>query len=135
MTFFKITKIFGCEERGDYDRPYLTRLTIIECKYFKFALHIFHASDHEDHHDHPWNFITFILWRGYIEETPTGKKRKWPGMVLYRPATFRHRVELVKERPAVTLVIMGKRWREWGFFEKTTGRWIQWARYFIKNKC
>jgi hypothetical protein len=163
--------IYGCEGRGDADKPYLTRYTVFESKPFQIALHVFHRSDADALHDHPWNFLSIILWRGYNEVTRTAphcpdckskmvymaginqyycpefefcnfhcylpavriKSRKYPGMFLFRKATHSHRVELVNNKKAVTLVFMGKRWREWGFF--TSKGWQQWQRYFFDNRC
>lgn len=125
--------IYGCEARGDANSPYLTRYTLVETKWFQLCLHIFHRSDEVDLHDHPWPFLSLLLWRGYMEETPTGKSRKWPGMILYRKAKHIHRVELIDERKAVTLVLMGKRYREWGFI--VNNRWMQWQNYFKEKGC
>lgn len=157
--------IYGCEARGDERSPYLIRYTFFECKYFQICLHIFLRSDHTEQHCHPWNFLSIILWRGYFEETidwptccnkamwldgkkyeclhcnhvvhynqePRKLKRYWPGMILFRKATYRHRVVLVNDKKAVTLVIMGKYRRPWGFF--TNSGWLEWKKYFEKNKC
>lgn len=138
--------IYGCEDRGDYNDPYLTRYTLFECKYFQICLHVFYRSDATEHHDHPWNFLSIILWRGYLEETSRKEnwpgfgeveifrqKRYWPGMVLFRKATHRHRVVLKDEKKAVTLVIMGKYVRPWGFF--TSDGWEHWLLYFKKRGC
>ncbi len=145
------TVIHGCESRGDALSPYLTRYAFPRVGWFRPALHVFHRSDADEHHDHPWPFVSIILWRGYIEETPAlfadlrsrevcvrdGRcvrlSRKWPGMVLFRSATHRHRVELVDGKPAVTLVIFGKRRREWGFF--TAKGWQHWKAYFAERGC
>jgi hypothetical protein len=128
----KKTIIYGCEERGDYNEPYLTRYTLLERKSFQICLHVFHRSDADDQHDHPWNFVSLILWRGYVEVTGDKRRRKYPGMLLFRKAMHQHR-ELINNRKAITLVIMGKRLREWSFFTKD-GR-IGWRRYFIQNGC
>lgn len=125
--------IYGCEGRGDADSPYLTRYTLLDWKRFQLCLHIFHRSDADDMHDHPWPFITLMLWRGYIEHTLLGKKRKWPGMLLFRKAEHRHRVELVNGKRAISLVLMGKRKREWGFF--TLIGWTPWQQYYKDNNC
>lgn len=107
--------IFNCA-----GRPYLTRRFLFRTKWLTAMLHQFHCSD-EDRalHDHPWSFITVILWRGYIERTDAGGKRKWPGMILYRPAEWRHRVELIDNKPAWTLVFHFRRRREWGYWLPT----------------
>jgi hypothetical protein len=125
--------IYGCEERGDAHSPYLIRWTLFERSWLQICLHKFLRSDHSEHHDHPWHFVSIILWRGYNEETVKGKSRKLPGMILFRKATHRHRVELVGDKQAFTLVIMGKYVREWGFF--TSLGWEYWKDYFKRKKC
>ncbi|WP_343302873.1 hypothetical protein AAHN97_15105 [Chitinophaga niabensis] len=131
--------IFGCELRGDHMTPYLTRYTLIECKNWQLCLHVFHRSDWEDAlHDHPWNFVSLLLWRGYTEHTLTGKRRYYPGSVLVRPASHIHRVEIPAGKKAISLVWMGKRKREWGFVVKDKWGYLTWTsflKYFIKNKC
>lgn len=126
--------IYGCEERGDALSPYLTRYTLLDIPdRLQICIHVFHRSDADDMHDHPWPFLSLILWRGYNEETPSGKRRKWPGMLLIRNAEHRHRVELINGKRAISLVIMGKRKRDWGFFTKSG--WIQWQKYFFEKGC
>jgi len=125
--------IYGCEQRGDAYEPYLTRWTLIKTKWFQLCLHKFHRSDADDLHDHPWKFYSFILWRGYYEETETGKRRVYPLDFLYRSAEHRHRVELVDGKPAVTLVLMRKYERSWGFW--VNGVWEYWETYFKRNGC
>lgn len=133
MQFMQKKTIFGCDARGDGDSAYLTRFTLIGTKLFQVAVHVFHRSDADDLHDHPWNFVSIILWRGYNEQTRDGKKRVYPGMILFRPATWTHRVELVDHQKAVTLVFMGRRRREWGLW--LDGQWTYWRDYFAKLGC
>lgn len=135
--------IYGCEERGDAQSPYLTRWTLFENSRCALYLHIFHRSDSIEMHDHPWDFWSLILWRGYVEETPAYEHRAtiqprfrlrvWPGTILRRPAEWVHRVELVNEKPAVTLVFRRNYRREWGFFTKKG--WQRWREYFIERGC
>lgn len=133
MAIFSKKIIYGCESRGDYDKPYLTRYTLF--KFFGRAvyLHIFHRSDADDLHDHPWSFSTFILWRGYYEETESGKKRIKPFTLNHRNPTHLHRVELIDGKKAVTLVFRGKYERCWGF--KVNGVWTYWETYFKRMGC
>jgi hypothetical protein len=84
-------------------------------------------------HDHPWSFWSVILWRGYVECTPGKRRRIWPGMILHRRPEWRHRVELLNEKNAVTLVIMGRYVREWGFW--TSKGWQHWQKYFAEKGC
>jgi hypothetical protein len=172
--------IYGCESRGDGQSPYMTRYAFPRIGPVRMCLHVFHRSDADDLHDHPWPFVSVILWRGYTEITPgtaragccgvvlsewfieplvgmkcihcgraypffthaefaetrgqvLKRKRKWPGMILFRPATHRHRVELVDGKRAISLVFMGRRIREWGFF--TRQGWKLWTKYFAENGC
>ena len=139
--------IRGCESDGTADSPYLTRWTILGGKQFAVYLHKFHRSDRDDLHDHPWPFITIILWRGYIDVSDVvcgpgecgrdrlfrSRKRMRPGMVAFRKATHRHKVELINGRSAWSLVIRGSYVRDWGFF--THEGWQRWKEYFLERGC
>lgn len=141
--------IYGCEARGDADKPYLIRWQLFTCRWFTIYLHKFIRSDADDLHDHPWNFWSFILWRGYFEETfkifpdinsvynykVTSRKRKLirPLSLIYRSATHTHRVVLISEKPAWTIVIRSKYIRQWGFFENEG--WKLWSVYFKEKGC
>lgn len=150
----RVFVIRGCEGRGDKDSAYLTRVYLARTPWGTLALHIFHRSDADVHHDHPWPFWTLVLWRGYVEhyrdaETRVSgqtheplvvnhSRRIRPLQFLFRPATFTHWVELHKspdgrEKPAVTLVWMGKKERSWGFHEASG--WTYWRDYFKKKGC
>jgi len=125
--------IYGCEARGDGNDAYLTRWTLLDLPAFQVCLHWFHRSDADDRHDHPWPFLSLILWRGYVEDTPYGRKRRWPGSIAFRSADWIHRVELLGGRGALTLVVMGKRSRVWGFH--TPCGWVEWTTYFKQKGC
>jgi hypothetical protein len=150
--------IYGCQSRGDGDSPYLTRYTLLSTPMFQICLHVFHRSDADDLHDHPWPFASLILWRGYIEETANPKlasldrscavsgmvnwchkndcndyRRIWPGQIIFRSAAHTHRIELIGGKPAVTLVVMGRKVRSWGLF--TDAGWEHWKSYFLRRGC
>lgn len=150
------TTIVNC-----FGDKYLTRWYLFRRKSMGLFLHLFHRSD-EDRafHDHPWNFISLILWRGYHEHTdirctlcvgglgynafsPVAcprcngteiervKRRKYPGMILYRPAEWAHRVELLDGKPALTLILRFKNRREWGY-HLATG-WLSHDKWWSNN--
>jgi hypothetical protein len=145
-----LDKLFHRHTINDQDdpnsEPYLNRWFILRRKWLPFQvyLHQILRSDHDrDLHDHPWWFVTFILWGGYVEhqpwprgtdfdcETPDYKAyRRWPGMILFRRATHLHRLELTK--PAWTLVIRGRSNREWGFV--TAWGWMPWQEYLRRRR-
>lgn len=161
-TFAKKKIIYGCEGRGDGDSPYLTRWTLLETKWGRLYLHQFHRGDADDLHDHPWNFWSVPIWPGYLEVTPGRTIRRWPLFPAFRPATWRHRVQLYKkpcprcygliscglsmeeicpvcararwiDRACWTLVWAGPYVRTWGFF--TAKGWQDFRSYFTDNGC
>lgn len=127
--------IYGCEARGDADSVYMSRWYLYEGKRFELHLNYFRRSDFDVMHDHPFDFYTFPLWRGYWDETLWGIKRVWPGWIYFRPSTHRHRVRLIKEKPALTLVLakLQSNSREWGFWPKQG--WVSWKDYFRSEGC
>lgn len=101
-----------------------------------------------DHHDHPFDFYSLILWGGYLEHRPgclcfvegktrdedphwreivaTGCRYYGPGSIVRRKAEDYHRLELVNG-PAWTFVITGPYRRTWGFL--VNGEWIHYKKY------
>ena len=123
--------IAGCEYDGTHDSILLSRYTIFGRRdHPSLYLHIFRRSDHDrELHDHPWSFTTLLLWPGYIEETQSGKRRKFPLQLLFRPALFRHRVELLPVYEySISLVFVGPKKRVWGFWRD--GDFIPFKKYF-----
>lgn len=161
-------EIVNCE--GDL---YLRRWYLFRGKTFSVFIHKFERSD-EDRalHDHPWAFLVIPIWRGYIEhydplwsdnwgltklECSTRRHRVYPIIgTRYRPATFQHRVELLKawknvswlsaglhgedivkmerigeELPAWSIFIHFKREREWGF--QMPDGWISQKKWWSEN--
>ncbi len=135
---------------------YLRRWYLVRTPWFAIFLHKFERSD-EDRalHDHPWPFIVIPIWRGYIEHSsrividdefgiPTQAREPQTNRVYpilgtrFRPATYRHRVELFmeytntqspwdaegvmtpeptgRELPSWSLFIRFKSCRDWGFW-------------------
>lgn len=119
--------------------PYLIRRPLFSCRRFSIKLHHIVRSDLGRHlHDHPWDFVTVILWGGYYEVTPlkklsngtiTGNQWYKPGSIIRHKAKDRHRVELKNEKACWSLVICGPRKREWGFHTDTG--WMHWKEYIF----
>jgi len=130
--------------------PMLIRYFLFRSKYLGIYLHHFLRSDNDRHvHDHPWTFITFLIGGGYWEHIPKNHEAGWCGCgawhlrrnddllpyiarirrhrfsILYRPATWRHWVEI--DKPAWTLVFRFRRERDWGFI--TEKGWVDHATY------
>jgi hypothetical protein len=137
---------------GPPDCPILTRWTLIKfaSKGKKLLLHHFHPNaDDRDLHDHPWPFVTIVLWGSYNDMKHcvciAGRSgRAWSdcdlcdgtgfvvrehmrvGKVRYRSASHRHRT-MVGPRGCWTLVITGPMQRDWGFWRD--GRFWPWRSY------
>lgn len=134
---------------------YLTRYFIWKPRNKKFGriyLHHIIRSDHDRAlHDHPWGFVSLILWGGYVEVADTWqplpkKVRDWwthngwvfrgngeveqrfrPGSLLRRPASWRHRLVLQPGHTAWTLVKTTSKQRDWGFWPN--GKFCWWRHY------
>lgn len=90
------------------------RYTLLKTPLFRVYLHELDAPTmHPQCHDHPWSFVTFLLWGGYAEFHRGEWKRREPGAVLFRPAEFEHNV--VTDGTSWSLVFTGPKRRQWGF--------------------
>jgi hypothetical protein len=88
---------------------------------------IMRSDDDRALHDHPWKFTSFILDGEYTEITPECPEGKlWKaGSMIKHEAEDAHR--LVLDKPVWTLVFVGKKTREWGFYAKDG--WVHWRSY------
>lgn len=140
----RVLKITGT---SDFDDVYLVRYYIIKSKWFCFYIHQFLRSDRDDLHDHPWNFVTYIINGSYTEELRRSNEEL--GSILFRTsnqsfkkrwnsrkATDLHKIEIDRiynysERhlAPTTLFFCGPKKREWGFVDSNTGNWIYWKKY------
>lgn len=104
-----------------------TRFQLIKTRWFSLYLHRLDCPREHPHcHDHPWWFVTLILWGGYWEKAyhdtsfslPYWRWQR-PGKILYRPAEWKHSVitPVLPNRPMWSLVLVGPKSREWGFKE------------------
>lgn len=128
-------KLFEKHVIGYGFNPLLVRYILFRIPRFGIYLHQLLRSDYElALHDHPWPFISITLRGGYIEvhdQTIDGKQVFQPhtrGDILIRPAEWRHRFILDDNKPPTwTLVIVGRRQRNWGFFLKDG--WCWWRKH------
>lgn len=92
-----------------------TRYRIWSTKWFNIYLHQLNAPVwHPKCHDHPWSFVAILLWRGYLERVDNKHYRRYPGSILWRPATFLHNV-ITPYGTSWSLIITSPKNREWGF--------------------
>ena len=116
-------RLFNVRPEGRPGDVYLRRWTLVRTGWGKLCLHQFLRPDSDAClHDHPAAFLTLVLAGGYREVLPGGVRWRPPGTLLYRPATFRHRVDV--DRPSWSLVWFRRRERAWGFW--TPAGWRAW---------
>lgn len=138
-----LRKLFQFKEIGWADiGERFTRYAIWRTRWFNVYLHQLYAPNwHPECHDHPWGFVALLLWRGYLERVPSARPcacqivgrywgrpegwhhalcvrtkdvRRYPGQILFRPATFTHNV-ITPYGTSWSLVITTAKSRDWGF--------------------
>lgn len=120
---------------------YIRRYHILNNKYipYKIYVHNILRSDLDrDLHTHPWPFVSIILNGGYVEENLQKKEdgelfsftKEWTAPAVVRHSSKdAHRLQLTE--PAWTLVFVGKKEIEWGFY--TADGWVHNTDY-LKGK-
>ena len=108
---------------------YLLRWHLIpRNRWFNVYLHnIRHSDDDRAMHDHPWWNVSIILKGYYYEMTPQGTFYQPRWSVIFRKATYSHRLILLANNYAWTLFITGPTVREWGFH--CPKGWVHWKKF------
>lgn len=110
--------------------PYLVRWRI-ETRLGSVRLHHWLGPDDDRaFHDHPWDFLTFVLKGGYTDTSPDGDERLKAPTWQYRPSTHQHTVYPDKGG-AWTLVFTGPKIRPWGFW--VAGKFKKANKYFLEH--
>lgn len=142
----RVAKITGTGEDKDI---YLMRYYVIRSRFFNVFIHQFLRPDRDDLHDHPWNFLAYLVDGSYDEykwndETKQVDKtvrhnnihcRNWgdatlsrlkQNSLIFRRATDQHKVvvantykEAQKNYAPLTICVTGRTKREWGFWRET----------------
>lgn len=123
---------------ADYLHRYYLFLTDRTWFPFNITMHKIVLSDDPIFHDHPWSFTSIIIKGGYWEHLPLlntrgqkiGEMSHWrgPGSIIRHEAEDMHWIELECEKPATTIVVMGRQKRDWGFLveaKKGKHRWVK----------
>ena len=117
--------------------PYLTRRELLRIGQFRVYLHRFHRADADpEFHDHPWSFLSVLLWGGYVEEelTVAGIVRRHarPFTVRFRGARRAHRIAALPNGEALSVIITGPKVGDWGFWRPVHDglEYIPWRTFF-----
>lgn len=123
---WKLLTWFHIPFRSRPETNYLSRLRIVQTPWFAIYLHRFDQPDVPLLHDHPWPFVSVILSGGYDEQRPTG--RRVHRRINFVRATDAHYVERLHRTPTWTLLLVGRRRRNWGYIRPTEAgfSWTAW---------
>lgn len=127
--FLKTTFI---PETATAETALLKRWRIIQTPLFAVFLHChFKPDPSRDLHDHPYNFRTWILKGDYSERRP-GQVVVWrTGSRHSMKAEWPHSIQALSRVPTWTLLFVGRRRRDWGFY--TENGWIRHKDYDLLN--
>ncbi len=105
----------------------------IETPWFSIRLHHWLTGDDtRAHHDHPWDFLTLVLFGGYTDCSADKAERMTLGRLAFRRATHRHTVK-VDPGGCWTLLLTGPKLRYWGFWVKD--KFVKANKYFLKFRA
>ncbi len=104
------------------------RWTLLDVGFAKLMIHHFLPTQRDrDHHDHPRGFVTVVIKGGYDDIQFGGKvDRVRAPTIRIRHAEHAH-ITVAGKKGAWTIVVMGPKIREWGFFRDN--RWWPWRKY------
>lgn len=128
--------------RNRFGVPYLERLRIIDTPWFGVYVHHIKGPDPQpDPHDHPWNFTSIVLAGGYTEQVWRRENlnlwrvysRRWNCLSVHkmRAEGMAHRI-MECEPHTLSLIVRGRRRREWGFWtinNESAEGWTHWKDY------
>lgn len=113
----KHTQIVLNEAVGNPECPIMYR-TVIAIGGYSLRLHRFTPNHHDQTpHDHPWSFITLVIWGGYQNIDLSGDV-EWlrMGSIRLRRAEHAH-TTVTGPRGCITVIITGRlRHPGWGFW-------------------
>lgn len=116
------------EQLGLPDCPYLIRWRL-ETPWGSVRLH--HWLSHDDDralHDHPWDFVTFVLRGGYTDSGKYTEEHLRAPAIKYRSATHQHTVH-PDPGGCWTIIFTGPKVRNWGFWVKD--KFVKMNKYFL----
>lgn len=114
------------------------RFRLLATPWFSVFVHRILASDEDRHlHDHPWSFVSLILWGSYTElcarsphwGSPKSRKVR-PGNLVVHHHSDAHKLTL-NTKVVWSLVIAGRREALWGY--QTEDGWVDHYLYRLRK--
>lgn len=110
---------------------YLNRIRLVQTPCFAVYLHRFDGPDpRPELHDHPWPFVTMVIKGGYHELRKTIGREQTTHMEhrrAWRPRVMRlteaHTIVMLDKAGTRSIVVCGRRQREWGFYTEFGTGW------------
>lgn len=131
-----IRKIFLNKEiKSKYGELHFQRWTIMSLPWFSIYLHFIYKADEDAHlHNHPWNYLSFVVYGTFIEQTENNHLECiLPGKIIIRKAKVYHKITDLFTNKIITLFITGKRFNEWGY--EVNGKFVGHKEYrILKNE-
>lgn len=123
-------KLVWGQKLGQKECPYIQRW-VLDLGFCSFRLHRWLGSDDpRNFHDHPWWYISLVLWGSYADRSPKGNTTRKTGTLAYFPALHQHTVHL-ESKVCWTFLVTGPESRDWGFWVK--GKFRKRNRYFYDH--
>lgn len=120
---------------GAPGNPMMQRWRLLQTPLFGVYVHFIYREDLDPvPHDHPWRFWSLVLRGGYVEHLwPDSRvpevseiRHRLRGYVHAFPLRSCHRIVAVQPR-TVTLVLVGRKVRTWGFYDHRRGNaFVDW---------
>ncbi len=125
MSFLRKTVLEWNKPLGRPECPYAYRFRI-DFYWFSFRLHYWVGDDDSRaYHDHPINFITLIIWGGYLDIHPRNGKSyariMGIGSMNLIRRHYQHYVKLIR-KPTISLLFTWGKPEKYGFYNTETGR-------------
>jgi hypothetical protein len=122
-----IQRLLGRSDIAIERSVYMRRWRLLHTRWLGVRVHQILRSDADrELHDHPFDFLSVILWGGYREQRADGERVCRAPALVWRRAETLHRLELLAG-PTWTLVFRGPKRREWGFL--TAAGWVHWKTF------
>lgn len=115
------------------------RWRFFACPWLRIYLHKICLPDYDAHmHDHPWNFISLILYGGYVEKYSAGPNYEniyhntnRPGKIIKRKRSDVHKIEKLINNSNWSLVIAWGKYKIWGY--RVDSGWIDHKLYRLNK--
>lgn len=111
------------EIRSKEGNLHFKRWQILKTRWFSIYLHGIYSEDKDKHlHNHPWDYTSIVLKGKYIEETPKGINKLYPGKIVSRNGLDYHKILKLQTKSVYTLFFVSPIKRHWGYL--VNGEWV-----------